>query len=265
MHIHKQYVQTPYGQIHVRTAGKRGKRPSLLLLHQTPSNAIMFERLMRELDDTFWLIAPDLPGFGNSFVPQENPTVQQWADAIFSILPTFSPEPIHLFGHHTGASVALQLATDHPEHVQTLILSGPPLLTNADKDRLRTTLPKHGPDLAGDFLLDAWNRVRSKDPGAPIVLSLRETIAALQMNGRYHAAYEAVFAHNFKHQLTQITCPTLLMAGTQDSLCHSLEPAHALAPNSTIYIIPNASTYLCDRHPEKVSKLITTFIKKTPT
>ena len=258
MLIRKQYITTPQGQLHVRLAG-RPSSPPLLLLHQTPSSSVMFEQLMAELADEYWLIAPDLPGFGNSFVPQQPLAVEQWATAVFHLLTSLNITVCTLFGHHTGASVAVQIAFERPFLSQKLILSGPPLLDEAMKQQLRAGLPQHTLTESGDFLLTEWQRMRHKDVDAPLALSLRETLLGLGLNGRYQQAYEAVFNHDFAEQLAALTCPILLMAGENDSLYHSLEPAYALAQNSTIRTIPGAGTYLCDRQPDKVAALIRQF------
>ena len=43
--------------------------PTLLLLHGFPTSSHMFRNLMAELSDSYYLLAPDFPGFGNSSQP----------------------------------------------------------------------------------------------------------------------------------------------------------------------------------------------------
>ena len=43
--------------------------PKLLLLHGFPSAGHMFRDLIPQLSDRFHLVAPDLPGFGQSNMP----------------------------------------------------------------------------------------------------------------------------------------------------------------------------------------------------
>ena len=211
------------------------------------------------LADDYWLIAPDLPGFGNSFVPEQPLSVGGWATAVAHTLAALNIRSCILFGHHTGAAVAVQIAFERPSLIQKLILSGPPLIDDAIKQKLRASLPQHTLTESGDFLLAEWQRMRHKDLTVPLTLSLREMMLSLGLNGRYQQAYEAIFNHDFATQLTALTCPILLMAGEHDSLIHSLEAAHALAHNSKIQHIPNAGTYICDQQPEVVAELIRSF------
>ncbi|MFZ2105145.1 MAG: alpha/beta fold hydrolase, partial [Roseiarcus sp.] len=55
-------------KIFYREAGEAGA-PKLLLLHGFPTAGHMFRDLIPHLADRFHIIAPDLPGFGNSDMP----------------------------------------------------------------------------------------------------------------------------------------------------------------------------------------------------
>jgi pimeloyl-ACP methyl ester carboxylesterase len=55
-------------RIFYREAGPR-KAPPLLLLHGFPTSSHMFRDLIPRLADRFRLVAPDLPGFGQSDMP----------------------------------------------------------------------------------------------------------------------------------------------------------------------------------------------------
>jgi pimeloyl-ACP methyl ester carboxylesterase len=56
--------------------------PRLLLLHGFPSASHMFRDLIPRLADRFHIVAPDLPGFGNSDLPGRGCTFDRIADTI---------------------------------------------------------------------------------------------------------------------------------------------------------------------------------------
>jgi pimeloyl-ACP methyl ester carboxylesterase len=50
-------------------AGGEASSPAVLLLHGSPSSSRMFREVILELSQAAYVIAPDLPGFGESDVP----------------------------------------------------------------------------------------------------------------------------------------------------------------------------------------------------
>ena len=54
--------------IFYREAGNQNA-PTILLLHGFPTSSHMYRNLMTELSDSYHLLAPDFPGFGNSDQP----------------------------------------------------------------------------------------------------------------------------------------------------------------------------------------------------
>ena len=72
-------------------------------------------------------IAPDLPGFGASPVPDDVIGADAYADIVAGILDLFDRPPV-LVGHSFGGRVAVCLAAKHPDRVGPLILTGVPLI-----------------------------------------------------------------------------------------------------------------------------------------
>ena len=68
-----------------REAGLAGA-PKLLLLHGFPSASHMFRDLIPLLADRFHIVAPDLPGFGNSDMPSRDHSFDQITAAIRDFL-----------------------------------------------------------------------------------------------------------------------------------------------------------------------------------
>src|SRR5215472_6750735 len=65
MTTHFRTVDVDGSEIFYRQAGERS-RPTILLLHGFPSSSHMFRDLIPELAGRYHVIAPDLPGFGQS-------------------------------------------------------------------------------------------------------------------------------------------------------------------------------------------------------
>lgn len=261
--LRKGYAETRFGQIHYRAAGSGSGLP-LVLLHQTASDSVMYEPLMRALAAETRLIALDTPGFGGSVGFDAPPTVELWSKALSDALSALGISACNLFGHHTGASIAAQIAVDRPDLVRALALSGPPYLSAEERARfLATAVYRISPSRDGAHLNAIWARIFAKEPGVPLDLGEREALLTLQAGPRYAPAYEAVFSHDFAGLLPRIACPTLVMAGEHDSLRAYVEPAQRALPNGQMRILPGAGTYVCERQTEAVAALLREFF--TPT
>ncbi|HSX63282.1 MAG TPA: alpha/beta hydrolase [Pseudoxanthomonas sp.] len=102
------------------TAGE-ASTPAVLLLHGTPNSARMFREVMPELAQAAYVIAPDLPGHGESDVL---PSVSFSAigRAISELLDHLEIGPRFIYLHDWGAPVGLQIALEAPEKVLGLII-----------------------------------------------------------------------------------------------------------------------------------------------
>lgn len=102
------------------TAGDVSK-PALLLLHGFPSSARMFREVLPALSQAAHVIAPDLPGFGESdALPAAS--FSAFGQAIEELLDRLSIGPRYLYLHDFGAPVGLHIAMHAPEQVLGFIV-----------------------------------------------------------------------------------------------------------------------------------------------
>lgn len=245
-------------QIHYRLAGQRGA-PLIVLLHQSPSHSAMYELLMQRLANRYELLAPDSPGFGGSDGLLEGFSIPTAASALRAAVKLLRPGAHNWFGHHTGAALALQVASTHPEQVQRLALSGPCLLDETLKARLPTLATPIEVETDGSHLIPLWARLQAKDPSAPAALVQREVMAALTAGPAYPQAYRAVTEVDTRTQLQSLHCPTLVFAGTADPLYPQLDAAHRLLPQGQKAEIPGARSFVCEQQVETVAALLDEF------
>lgn len=109
--------------IFYREAGDPTK-PTLILLHGFPTSSSTYKPLMRELSDSFHLIAPDFPGFGHSSAP----TVDEWkytfdnlAAVVGKLLDTIGVGKFAMYIHDYGAPVGFRLALADPKRITGII------------------------------------------------------------------------------------------------------------------------------------------------
>ncbi|SEI11900.1 Pimeloyl-ACP methyl ester carboxylesterase [Rhizobium tibeticum] len=110
-------------EVFYREAGDSTK-PTLLLLHGFPSSSHMFRDLIPQLADRFHLIAPDIPGFGQSAAPARanfSYTFDNLAGVIQRFSEVLGIERFALYSFDIGAPIGFRVAIKYPERVTAII------------------------------------------------------------------------------------------------------------------------------------------------
>jgi len=260
--VRRAYADIDGRQLHYRWAGD-AVQPALVLLHQSPSSSAMYEPLMASLADRFYLLASDTPGFGNSDGLADDPgqlSIDDYAAAIHALLLELAVVPCYLFGHHTGASIAVAIEHGFPGTARAMALSGPTLLDDVLKRELPERASTIGLAEDGGHLLAMWQRLQQKDPAAPLPLLQRELQSAFSSGASYQASYRAVTQQDFAGQLATITCPALVFAGEHDPLREAVAPTVARLPRGVAAQLNGGErTYVCERQVNTVATRLAEF------
>ena len=106
-----------------REAG-RADAPALLLLHGFPSAGHLFRELIPMLSDRFRVIAPDLPGFGQSDMPPRDKfsyTFAKLAEVIERFTEVIGLARFAIYVFDYGAPTGFRMALRHPERITAII------------------------------------------------------------------------------------------------------------------------------------------------
>jgi pimeloyl-ACP methyl ester carboxylesterase len=110
-------------KVFYREAG-RPDAPALLLLHGFPTAGHMFRELIPILADRFHLVAPDLPGFGQSDMPSRKEfsyTFARLAEVIERFTEVIGLARFSIYVFDYGAPTGFRLAVRHPERIAAII------------------------------------------------------------------------------------------------------------------------------------------------
>ncbi len=109
--------------IFYREAGPKDA-PVIVLLHGFPASSFQYRGLAPRLADRFRVIAPDLPGFGFTEVPESRSyeyTFANLAHTINVFLEALSLTRYALYVFDYGAPIGFRIATAHPERVTAIV------------------------------------------------------------------------------------------------------------------------------------------------
>jgi haloacetate dehalogenase len=113
-------------QIHARVpATARGSKPALLLVHGFPQTHALWHRVVQQLQQDYWIVLPDLRGYGDSAQPAGLPdhgnySKRTMAQDLVDVMDQLGCPTFFLCGHDRGGRVAHRLALDHAEKVAKL-------------------------------------------------------------------------------------------------------------------------------------------------
>ena len=113
-------------QIHARVpVTARGSKPALLLVHGFPQTHALWHRVVQQLQQDYWIVLPDLRGYGDSAQPAGLPdhgnySKRTMAQDLVDVMDQLGCPTFFLCGHDRGGRVAHRLALDHAEKVAKL-------------------------------------------------------------------------------------------------------------------------------------------------
>lgn len=103
-------------KIFYREAGEKNN-PTMILFHGFPSSSHMFRDLIPMLEEKFYLIAPDYPGFGQSDIPSRENfsyTFDNLAKIIEKFLEKICIEKFFMYVFDYGAPIGFRIAMKNP-------------------------------------------------------------------------------------------------------------------------------------------------------
>lgn len=274
MTISKAYVDTRDGQIHYRYC-EGGQGYPILFFHMTASSSASFENLMTHLEGFYPLYAFDLPHYGQSFVPTEEPSYDYIADVLMEAIDKLGIDKFHCFGHHGGTNVSAQLAAKYPDRVASIMLAGVTYPTMAESAENLKYVYDNPPDIRGTHVMSAWTRViKDCEASAPIEpnekwypvpaeVYHRELIDTLTAGEKWHYGYRAVFKHNMPEVLAKVACPILLVVGRRDIVYFWHERAKKALPHAKVVERDGYGAYYCTFAGRDLAPFVKDFVEGT--
>ena len=224
----------------------KGNSEPVILLHGMSTAADSFRETMYGLADQFWLLAPDIPGFGCSDDTRPY-TVAHLVEWLAGFRMALDLAPGALIGHSFGGVLAVAYALAYPEDVTRLLLAAPSILTNnAYPELLKRAAITLGLVDLGSAISQSplWLKRQIKSPFyAPDRQDETVWQRRLQDYALARASASVLKATAFldlKPALSQIKKPVCLVWGDNDPVVppQDARKLQAMLPDAEVHMLP---------------------------
>jgi len=243
--------------LRVRDEGE-SKRPPLVCVHGAGSSSVVWMEVVRRLSPQRRVIAPDLPGHGQSdrWHAPDDVSIAMYRDAVGTVCAQLEVERAILMGHSMGALIALDAAAAWPERVAGLILvNGGVRLPVA---------PEVFVKLTGDFTrFGKWLARVVWSPATPRdVVERWGTLAFTADQEITLADFRAVERYDGAIAATRVRTPTLVLGGEDDLMTPpklTRELASAITGARAV-VVPEAGHMIVQEQPERFFAELESFL-----
>jgi pimeloyl-ACP methyl ester carboxylesterase len=268
-------VEIDGARLHYMTAGHG---TPVILLHGYAETSLMWKPIIPLLAERFTVIAPDLPGIGDSDIPADGLDMKSAAIRIHDLAKSLGVQKAEVVGHDIGLMVAYAYAAQFPAEVSKLVLMdaflpGVPgweaVYNNSHIWHFRFNGPTPEALVQGrerTYFDYFWNDFAA-DKNHSIPEEARQAYAAAYARpGRMRAgwAYFVSFLRAAKDfaQLSQtkLTMPVLTIGGEKANGDVLAKQARLVATDVTVVVLKNAGHWVMEEQPKETIEALQKFL-----
>jgi pimeloyl-ACP methyl ester carboxylesterase len=250
----------------------------LILLHGYAETSLMWRPIIPALAGRFTVIAPDLPGIGDSDIPADGLDMKTAAIRIHNLAKSLGVQKAEVVGHDIGLMVAYAYAAQFPTEVTKLVLMDAflpgvegwqAIYNNPNIWHFRFNGPTPEALVQGrerTYFDYFWNDFAADKTRSIPEADRKAYVAAYARPGRMHAgwAYFVSFQQAAKDfaQLSQtkLTMPVLTIGGEQ-SLGEALgQQAKLVATDATVVVLKGTGHWVLEERPKETTEALQKFL-----
>jgi pimeloyl-ACP methyl ester carboxylesterase len=255
-----------------------GSGPGVILLHGFAETSRMWGSILQTLAAKFTVVAPDLPGIGNSSLPMNGITMKHAAIQMHKLVCSLGIEKARIVGHDIGLMVAYAYAALFPSETEKLVVMDAflpgvqgwePIYNSPNYWHFRFNGPTAEALVRGRekiYFSYFWDGLAADKNQSIPKADRKAYIAAYSRPRRMHASWEYFVswpqaAKDFAEMSqTKLTMPVLSIGGDK-SLGEALGTQMMLvAENVTVVIVKNSGHWILEEQPKQTSDALISFL-----
>jgi pimeloyl-ACP methyl ester carboxylesterase len=262
-------------KLHYLTAGKG---PPVVLLHGYAETSRMWRPIIPSLAEKFLVIAPDLPGIGDSAIPKDGLDMKTAAIRMHALVKKLGVSKARVVGHDIGLMVAYAYAAQFPAEVEKLVLMDAFLPGVAGWEAIYNSpgiwhFRFNGPTpeklVAGReriYFEHFWNDFAADKTRSIPELDRVAYATAYARPGRMRAgwAYFVSFPQAAKDfaelSKTKLTMPLLTIGGDKATGQALGEQARLVASDFKVVVLPNTGHWVLEENFKETSEALRSFL-----
>jgi pimeloyl-ACP methyl ester carboxylesterase len=260
-----------------------GEGPAIVLIHGMAGSSCTWREVMPLLARSYTVVAPDLMGHGESAKPMGDYSLGAYASGLRDLLVgALGIESATIVGQSLGGGVAMQLAYQHPELCERLVLVGSgglgrevswtlrlltlpgaeyalpalfPRFLRAPGERLGAFFNRRG--IRAPHVSEMWSAYKSLTDTESRRAFVRTLRAVIDPGGQAVSALDRLYL--------AAAVPTLIVWGELDGIIpvEHAHAAHAILPGSRLEIFQGAGHFVHVEQPLKFAAVLANFIETT--
>lgn len=241
----------------------------VVLIHAFPLNAEMWRPQLRRVPDGFRFIAPDLRSFGESDVEAAPlPTMDDYAADIVGLLDALEIERGVIGGLSMGGYVTFALFRAAPERFSGMLLADTRSQADTPAGResrraMAQLVRTEGTSAIADQMIPKLLGETTRRENPDIATLVRQVIEANHPSAIEGALNALMTRPDSTPDLGRITCPTLIVVGSEDTLTPPTDSQalHKAISRSRSVVVPAAGHLSSLEDAEGFSKALEDFLK----
>jgi pimeloyl-ACP methyl ester carboxylesterase len=254
-----------------------GSGPAVILIHGFAETSHVWKRVMPVLSEKFRVVAPDLPGIGDSDIPKDGLDMTRSAVRIHKLVRSLGIGKSRVVGHDFGVMVGYAYASKFPEETEKLVLMEAPLPGIAGFDKAYNGPAWHfrfnGPTpeklvegrertyfehFWNDFAADSSRSIPEEDRN--IYAEKYSRPGRIHAGWQYYISFQKAALEFPEFAKTKLKMPVLAIGGDKSNGPLLSEQVKLVATDPEIILLKDTGHWLMDERPEEVKNALLKFL-----